>query len=112
MANDYRAYLNKNDHYSFILEDLLLGGAVKVDSPDVVHRAVLKVWNLSILDGNGAPRCIRTVPLLQHMEEEDISVFWVSEDEQLLLFGCDNGRIFYLHVTTPMGLKTRAIWCA
>lgn len=98
VVNDYRAYLSNNDHYSFILEDLFIGETVKTEPADVVHSYVLKVWNLSKMEINGVPQCVRTIQLFERMEEQDITVFSVGEEEQLLLFGCSNGRIFYVQV--------------
>lgn len=50
---------------------------------------------MDVLDENGIPQCIRTIRLFDHMEEEIITSFAVYEPEELILFGCENGRVFY-----------------
>ena len=50
---------------------------------------------MDVLDESGIPQCIRTIRLFDHMEEEIITSFAVYEPEELILFGCENGRVFY-----------------
>ena len=95
VANQFREQLRKDDRYSWILEDLLLPDAVQSDVTDSQFHATLKVWNVANVDENGNPQCLRTVPLFHQMEEECITCFTVSEENDLFLFGCRNGRVFF-----------------
>ena len=99
MANQFRSNLKKNDRFSWILDDLLLNSVVEPESSAVKCRSVLKVWNLSMTDENGTPRCVRTIPLFNQMEEEVITAFAVGEEEEMLLFGTEQGHVFYFQVT-------------
>lgn len=104
MANQFRSTLKKNERYSWILDDLLLNNIVEAESSATEYRAVLKVWNLSAMDENGAPKCVRTVPLFRQMQEEVITTFVVGEEEEILLFGTELGHVFYLQVRIVLPL--------
>ena len=95
VANQCREQLRKDVRYSWILDDLLLPSTVQSESEDTPFHATLKVWNVANVDENGNPQCIRTVQLFHQMEEECITCFAVSEENDLFLFGCRNGRVFF-----------------
>ena len=61
-------------------------------------RMELKVWNLANTNENGVPQCLRTIEIFQKLEEEVITSFYVSEDEEMILFGSEKGHVFYLQV--------------
>ena len=98
VANQYRSNLLKNDRYSWILDDFYLSDEVMHIESLTPLRSELKVWNLSSRDENGAPQCLRTIQLFQRMEEEVITSFSVSEEEEMILFGSEKGHVFYIQV--------------
>lgn len=111
VANQYRALLKKNDRYAWILDDLLLTDEVTTIASLTPLRMELKIWNLSNLDENGVPQCLRTIELFQKMEEEVITSFFVSEEEEMILLGSENGHVFYLQVFIIILYKFREMCC-
>ena len=106
VANYYREQLRKDDRYSWILDDLLLSDKVKEVPKNITLHATLKVWDMNAIDDQGIPQCIRTIRLFDRMEEEIITSFAVCEVEELAIFGCANGRIFYRQGTLQRSTQT------
>lgn len=98
VANHHRSLLQKNDRYSWILDDLLLTEEVTILESVTPLRLELKVWNLSNIDETGSPQCLKTIELFQKLEEEGITSFFVSEEEEMILLGSERGHIFYFQV--------------
>ena len=95
-ANHYRSLLQRNDSYSLTLDTMMLSDeVVRMESMTPLPME-LKVWKLSTADR--MPQCLRTITLFQKIEEENITSYYVCEEEEMILLGSEKGHIFYLQV--------------
>ena len=95
-ANHYRSLLQRNDSFSLTLDTMMLSDeVVRMESMTPLPME-LKVWKLSTADR--MPQCLRTITLFQKIEEENITSYYVCEEEEMILLGSEKGHIFYLQV--------------
>ena len=88
-----------------MLEDLHIPSTLT--SNLTTKDATLKLWLLDKMDENGQPLLLRSLTLFEKVDEETITSLAIDEENQLIVFGCSTGHVYYIRVPPSLSSHTQ-----